>query len=176
MKNKLWLVLVVLLVAALFVVPVAAKTGVPPPAPTPAPSVCNPATDPACTPGTSSDVIPVCDPATDPSCVVVVQPSPPAATDPTLPDIAILVVIVAFFKKRFNLQDDGVIVAVIIVGSVLWFVPLLSDKLPGAKYWIDSAMLFIKWILGSMGTVDFAINTGAKIMTTTKADLEVAAK
>lgn len=139
MKKFGWILLFVLIVAAVFAVPVLAQGGIPPE-------------------------------------VIVEEPSPPASTNPSLPDVAILIAIVAFFKKRFGLSEYGVIYTVVIVGAILWFSPLLATIFPEAGTWIDQIFAFVKWVLASMGAVDFAINTGAKIVTTTKKELEAEVK
>lgn len=113
-----------------------------------------------------------CDPASDPACVVEEVPSPAEPTNPSLPDVAVLVAIVAFFKKRLSLQENGVITAVLVVGAVLWFTPLISEKFPDVGVWLDQGMAFVKWVLASMGAVDFLINTGVKIATGTAASVK----
>ena len=116
-------------------------------------------------------VVPVLAQGETPPVVPAAETSPPASTNPSLPDVAVLIAIVAFFKKRLGLAENGVVYTVVIVGSVLWFSPLLAVKFPDISPWFDQGLAFVKWVLASMGAVDFAINTGAKIATTTKADL-----
>lgn len=118
---------------------------------------------------------------TTPPDVATVQvvdevPSPSEPTNPSLPDVAVLIAIVAFMQKRFGLEKAGVMIAAVSVGAVLWFAPMLSTAFPASAYWIDGTLAFIKWILASMGAVDFTIHTGARIATTTKKDLEAGAK
>lgn len=107
-----------------------------------------------------------------PPVVPSAETSPPASTNPSLPDVAVLIAIVAFFKKRFDLKENGVVYAVLGVGAVLWFSPLLAAAFPDFGKWIDEVLAFVKWVLASMGAVDFAINTGAKILTTTKTEVK----
>ncbi len=113
---------------------------------------------------------PVCDPA-DPACVAA-ESSPPTPTNPSLPDVAVLIAIVAFFKKRLDLKENGVSLAVVLVGAVLWFGPQVIALFPGAADLANQVLAFAKWVLASMGAVDFSINTGAKILTATKKDVE----
>lgn len=135
MKKFLSILLVMLVIAAVFVVPVLAQGETPPDVP-------------------------------------AAEPSPPASTNPSLPDVAVLISIVAFFKKRFDLKENGVIYTVLGVGAVLWFSPSLAAAFPDFGKWIDQGLSFVKWILASMGAVDLAINTGAKILTTTKTEVK----
>lgn len=103
-----------------------------------------------------------CDPATDVNCVIE-EPSPPDATNPSLPDVAVLIAIVAFIKERVELSKNGVAYAVIGVGAFLWFTPLLATWLPQFAFVIDQILAFVKWILVAMGSIDLVVNVGAKI-------------
>lgn len=117
-------------------------------------------------------VVPVLAQGETPPDVPAAEPSPPASTNPSGADVAVLIAIVAFFKKRFDLKESGVIYAVVGVGAVLWFSPLLAAAFPAFGEWINQVLAFVKWILASMGAVDFTINTGAKILTTTKTEVK----
>lgn len=108
-----------------------------------------------------------CDPATDPDCVVQ-EESPTEPTNPSLPDVAVLIAIVAFFKERVDLSKNSIAYLVVGVGAFLWFTPLLATWLPQFAFLIDQILAFIKWILVAMGSVDLIVNTGAKIITATK--------
>lgn len=102
-----------------------------------------------------------CDPS-DPACTESTPPVeiPVTPTNPTLPDVAVLIAIVAFFKTQFELEKRGVFYAVAIVGAALWFLPELASLFPAYKVWVDSLLAFVKWILTAMGSVDFVNMTG----------------
>lgn len=104
-----------------------------------------------------------CDPATDAGCVPV-ETSPPDSTNPSLPDVAVLIAIVAFIKERVELSKNGIAYAVLGVGAFLWFTPLLAVWFPQFSGVIDQILAFIKWVLVAMGSVDFISNTGAKLV------------
>lgn len=80
---------------------------------------------------------------------------------------ALLIAITAFFKKRFSLQENGVMIAAFFVGLFLWFAPQLANLLPTAAVYLNGLVQFFTVYLAAMGTVDFTINTGSKIATAT---------
>lgn len=89
--------------------------------------------------------------------------TPAAPTNPSLPDVAVLISITAFFAVQFGLEKRGTIIAAFVIGLVLWFAPIIADRFPDYKFWIDGFLLYIKWVVSSMGSVDFIRVTGKKI-------------
>lgn len=102
-----------------------------------------------------------CDPLTDAGCVPA-ETFPPDSTNPSLPDVAVLIAIVAFITERVELSKNAKTFLVIGVGAFLWFTPLLAVWFPQFSLIIDQVLAFIKWVLVAMGSVDFITNASRK--------------
>lgn len=85
-------------------------------------------------------------------------PPPVADTAVRVIDMAFLLAITGFFKERFEVRGNAVLIVAFFVGLFLWFSPELSSIAP----WVAGVIAFIKWFLGALGTFDTAIDVQKK--------------